>query len=176
MIALIHFSPITEILITHNNFVSMRPYTELDEYEQIIVSRMLKEKTLLTADELWALQSSFYQTIVSVLIALNAAIIAVAYFIIRTSSTEEARREAAARFDEYINGNDISKAVRKAASKKILEMGDIYGDLFDGHDELKKVVESNKLEISYLQDDIDAISSRLSLLDSSEESGNGQIT
>ena len=170
ILAIILYSPLTEILTHHSSFVLMRPYTELDQYEQVLVSRMIREKTILSAETLWSLQSSFYQTIVSVLIALNAAILAIAFFIIRTSSKEEAKREASAKFDEYIAGRDFSSLVKKFARKEIDKINSTYGDLLDQSDQLKRRLDAHDTELDYLDEDIEHISKKLSLLDSSEDS------
>src|SRR5690606_30539253 len=72
VLALIHFTPITDILISHTKYVATKPFIDLTQYEQIVAQRMLHEKTLVTVDTLWSMQVSFYQTIVSILVGLNA--------------------------------------------------------------------------------------------------------
>lgn len=71
VLAILHFAPISDILLSHSQYVPTRDMTELEPYEQIVVGRMIREKTLISVDTLWSLQVSFYQTLISVLIALN---------------------------------------------------------------------------------------------------------
>ncbi|WP_417480442.1 hypothetical protein [Maricaulis maris] len=161
-LAIIHFSPITEMLVNHSAYVLAKPFTELDHYEQIVAQRMLSSKSLITVDALWSMQVSFFQTIVSVLIGLNAAILAVAFFIIKSSSKAEAIKETASRFEEYISGSSFSRLVKRRTKGATDSLNALYEDKLVAMEALTITIEELRTEVS-------AITTRLSNLDRSEE-------
>ena len=66
VLAILHFAPISDILLSHSQYVPTREIEELEPYEQIVVGRMIREKSIISVDTLWSMQVSFYQTLVSV--------------------------------------------------------------------------------------------------------------
>lgn len=165
-LAIIHFSPISDILISHTQYVPVRDFKELDEYEQVIIDRMIKEKSIVTVDNLWSMQVSFYQTIVSLLIALNAAILVIAFVVIRSSSRAEVIRASEEKFDDFSRSGDFTKLVQKKAKKEVMKINLTYGDVWDELNE-------HGIRMKASEDAIVKISSRLADLDSSEDCANG---
>ena len=111
VLAILHFAPVNEILLSHFQYVPTRDIKELEPYEQIVIGRMIREKSLISVDALWSLQVSFYQTMISVLIALNAVIVGGAFVVIRSSSKAEVVKESKTHFEEF------SKETLKKTSK-----------------------------------------------------------
>jgi methyl-accepting chemotaxis protein len=170
-LAILHFAPISEIVFSHFQYVPTRDIKELDSYEQIVIERMIREKSLITVDTLWSLQVSFYQTMISVLIALNAVIVGGAFVVIRSSSKAEVVRESKAHFEEFSKAGEFTKIIEKKAKKEIQKLNATYGDMFDelyAHD--KRITTS--------EDAIIQVSSRLAELDKSENcaADDGKIT
>ncbi|MEZ3136977.1 hypothetical protein ACBG90_19945 [Stutzerimonas kunmingensis] len=150
------------MLVSHSAYVLTEPFSELDHWEQIVAQRMLNSKSLITVDSLWSMQVAFFQTIVSVLIGLNAAILAVAFFIIKASSKAEAIKETALRFDEYTSGNSFSKLVKRRTKMVVDTINATYEDKLDAMEDLSQNIQDIRKEI-------DAIAARLSTLDRSED-------
>lgn len=170
-LAILHFAPISEIVFSHLQYVPTRDIKELDSYEQIVVERMIREKSLITVDTLWSLQVSFYQTMISVLIALNAVIVGGAFVVIRSSSKAEVVKESKAHFEEFSKAGELTKIIKKKAKKEIQKLNATYGDMFDelyAHDK----------RIALSEDAIIQVSSRLAELDKSENcvDNDGKIT
>lgn len=181
-LAILHFAPIGEIINSHSQYVSTKEFKELDSYEQLIVARMLREKSLLTVDSLWSMQVSFYQTMISVLIALNAAIVGGAFVIIRSSSKAEVVKESKAHFDEYCKAGAFTKIIEKKAKKEIVKINATYGDILDLLSEHETRMEArmsdHEARIDAQKDAILEVSNRLAELDESENysDGDGKIS
>ncbi|WP_287030019.1 hypothetical protein [Pseudomonas sp. UBA6310] len=169
VLAILLFTPITEILISHTKYVATEPFAEFGQYEQLVAQRMLREKTLITVDALWSMQVSFYQTIMSILVGLNAAILGVAFFIIRASSKAEATRETAARFDDYTNSGDFAKLVQRKAKKEISKINATYGDVWDK-------LESQGLDIDRIDRILQLVTARVAVLDTTEDDSESSDT
>ena len=170
-LAILHFAPISEIAISHYQYVPTRDIKELDSYEQLVIERMVREKSLITVDTLWSLQVSFYQTMISVLIALNAVIVGGAFVVIRSSSKAEVVKESKAHFDEFSRAGEFTKIIEKKAKKEIQKLNATYGDMFDELD-----VHATRIKLT--EDAIIEVSGRLAELDKSEScaGGDGKIT
>lgn len=161
-LAIIHFSPISEILISHTQFVPVKDFKELGEYEQVIIDRMIKEKSIVTVDSLWSMQVAFYQTIVSLLIALNAAILVIAFVVVKSSSRAEVIRASVEQFNDFSRSGDFTKLVQKKAKKEVVKINLTYGDVWDELDD-------HDVRMKASEDAIIVISNRLADLDSSED-------
>ena len=171
VLAILHFAPISDILLSHSQYVPTGDMTELEPYEQIVVGRMIREKTLISVDTLWSLQVSFYQTLISVLIALNAVIVGGAFVVIRSSSKAEVVKESKSHFEEFSKAGEFTKIIEKRAKKEIQKINATYGDMLDG-------LSNHETRIKSSEDAIIQVSSRLAELDKSESCAgdNGKIT
>lgn len=161
-LAIIHFTPISDVLVSHSKGVLTKDYAELDYYEQLIVERLVREKALITVDNLWSMQVAFYQTIVSLLIGINAAILAIAFLIIRSSSRTEAVSEAKSQIDEYTTSSAFTKLVEKKAKKEISKINATYDDLLDMFDAIVG-------RVVFLEESTKAVSEQVALMDRSED-------
>ncbi|MFQ6349753.1 hypothetical protein ACQRBV_11865 [Pseudomonas sp. R11F] len=178
VLAILHFAPISEILLSHHQYVPTRDIKELEPYEQIVIERMIKEKSLISVDTLWSLQVSFYQTMISVLIALNAVIVGGAFVVIRSSSKAEVVKESKAHFDEFSKAGELTRIIEKKAKKELQKLNAIYGDMFDGLSAQEVIVSEHESRIKLSEDAIITVTSRLAELDRTESSvgDEGKIT
>ncbi|MCV5639873.1 hypothetical protein OFN49_33835, partial [Escherichia coli] len=55
---------------------------------------LISNGTILSLDNLWTMQTGLYQTIITVLIAINAILCALSFVLIRNSTNSVAREEA----------------------------------------------------------------------------------
>ncbi|MFK0269979.1 hypothetical protein [Pseudomonas asiatica] len=168
VLALLHFAPITDILISHFKYVPARNISELGSYEQIVIERMIREKSLITVDSLWSMQVSFYQTMISVLIALNAAIVGGAFVVIRSSSRAEVVKESKTHFEEFSKAGEFTRIIEKKAKKEIQKLDATYGDMFDGLSAQAIIVSEHESRIKQSEDAIMQVSNRLAELDKTE--------
>jgi methyl-accepting chemotaxis protein len=161
VLAIIHFAPISDIIISHSKYVPAKEFKELDQYEQIVIARMMKEKSIITVDTLWSLQVSFYQTIISVLIALNAVVVGGAFVVIRSSSKAEVVKQSIVQFEEFSKSNDFTKVVQRKAKKELSKINATYGDMIDA-------LAEHDARIKASEGDIRQVISRLADMDVSE--------
>ncbi|HGK7544216.1 TPA: transmembrane HD family hydrolase, partial [Klebsiella pneumoniae] len=84
---------------------------------------MVTDGTLLSLDDFWSFQSNLYQTIITVLIALNGIVAAFSFLIIKNSSTakakEEARDIAVVEVNQYVESSKFEKEIKKILYEKI---------------------------------------------------------
>ncbi|GFM61637.1 hypothetical protein PSCICG_27970 [Pseudomonas cichorii] len=154
------------MIISHSQYVPSKEISELDPYEQLVIARMVKEKALISVDSLWSMQVSFYQTMISVLIALNAAIVGGAFVIIRSSSKAEVVKESKAHFDEYCKAGEFTKIIEKRAKKEIVKINATYGDILDS-------LSDHEARINAHKDAILEVSNRLAEMDETENCSGG---
>ncbi|MET1496069.1 hydrolase, partial [Yersinia enterocolitica] len=83
------------------------------------IGELVANGTILSLDDLWSFQSSFYQTIITVLIAINAILGAFAFFMIKHSSNAKAREEAILEVKSYVESRSFDKEVKGIIYKKI---------------------------------------------------------
>ncbi|ASY78311.1 transmembrane HD family hydrolase [Pectobacterium polaris] len=141
---------------------------------------MVKNGTLLSLDDFWSFQSNLYQTIITVLIALNAIIAAFSFFIIKNSSIEnareEARNEAVSEVRRYIESIVFNNEIKSILDEKIKSLQLDLASQIETVDELIltcNVGEINKLSIDYseLRRQLKVLAERVSELDKDETDG-----
>ncbi|MER0058455.1 hypothetical protein [Pectobacterium polaris] len=163
-----------------NEFVLKKP--ELINDPEILesIGRLVKNGTLLSLDDFWSFQSNLYQTIITVLIALNAIIAAFSFFIIKNSSIEnareEARNEAVSEVRRYIESIVFNNEIKSILDEKIKSLQLDLASQIETVDELIltcNVGEINKLSIDYseLRRQLKVLAERVSELDKDETDG-----
>ena len=96
-----------------DNFVLKKPDIISDPQILQSIGKMVTDGTLLSLDDFWSFQSNLYQTIITVLIALNGIVAAFSFLIIKNSSTakakEEARDIAVIEVNQYVESSKFEK-------------------------------------------------------------------
>jgi len=120
--ALQHFSAPSILKYTGyaDSFVIKKPNAEVDLFTLHMLGELVMNGTLMSIDDLWSFQSSFYQTIVSVLIAINAILAVFAFVFVKISSHDKAVDSAIEHTQKYIDSLEFKQDVNKA-SESILE-------------------------------------------------------
>lgn len=105
------------------DYVLKKPDQQFDPAMMHNIGEMVANGTLLSLDDFWSFQSSLYQTIITVLIALNGIIAAFSFFIIKTSSNakarEEARAEARDELKKYLESTRFVDEVKRVVRNKV---------------------------------------------------------
>lgn len=105
------------------DYVLKKPDQQFDPAMMHNIGEMVANGTLLSLDDFWSFQSSLYQTIITVLIALNGVIAAFSFFIIKTSSNakarEEARVEARDELNKYLESTRFVDEVKRVVRNKV---------------------------------------------------------
>lgn len=87
------------------------------------IGKLVRNGTIVSVKDLWSFESAFYQTIITVLIFLNALLGTVAFFIIRSSSIEKAKEEsriaASEEVDTHLKSQIFSTNIGRVINRKI---------------------------------------------------------
>lgn len=177
----------------HNEYFLQNPKAEMSATTLQKIGELVSNRTLLSLDDLWSFQGSFYQTIITVLIALNAILGAFAFFMIKQSSNAKAREEAIVEVKRYIGSKNFYKEVEELTNRKVESIvNDKIGSLqFDLNAQIEyisgiaseienKKNDSKKLliiesEVMDIKRHLSLLASTLSQLDKSEDDNSSLV-
>ncbi len=177
-----YFGIKTEYFLQH-------PHAQMDALTLHNIGELVSNGTLLSLDDLWSFQGTFYQTIITVLIALNAILGGFAFFMVKQSSNAKAREEAILEVQNYIESKSFDREVKEITNAKVestvnqkigaLQLDltsqiDTIGSLISEVEELRKRDERVKqleLECAEMKRHISILSHEISLRDNSENDG-----
>lgn len=132
-------------------------------------SILLTQGKLISLDDLWSFQSSFYQTLITFLIGINGLIGVVAFFYIKSSSEEKAHDAAI----NHINAGEYKDHILKHVHDDYDDtIRDLVGAL-DDNNESKLLINMVHQEQAELKRQIRVISSRIAELDVADREGSG---
>ncbi|HAJ1740837.1 TPA: transmembrane HD family hydrolase [Escherichia coli] len=149
---------------------------------------MVTDGTLLSLDDFWSFQSNLYQTIITVLIALNGIVAAFSFLIIKNSSTakakakEEARDIAVVEVNQYVESSKFEKEIKAILYEKIepvqfdlLAQISSLDDIKLSQQEHNQSFEKLEQELDGLKRNLKLIAESISLKDTSDEDGGNFI-
>ncbi|EFK7858968.1 transmembrane HD family hydrolase [Escherichia coli] len=147
---------------------------------------MVTDGTLLSLDDFWSFQSNLYQTIITVLIALNGIVAAFSFLIIKNSSTakakEEARDIAVVEVNQYVESSKFEKEIKEILYEKIepvqfdlLAQISSIDDIKLSQQEHNQSFEKLEQELDGLKRNLKLIAESISLKDTSDEDGGNFI-
>lgn len=122
-------------------FIIAKNITTDDEMTLSLLKKLINERTLLSIDDFWGYLGSFYQTIVTILIAVNAIIATFAFIIINNGSKEKAMEVAINHVQMYINSSEFSKNVSCAAADFLKNSRNDYSETTDMVEEKLEILE-----------------------------------
>lgn len=142
------------------------------------IGQLVINGTLMSLDDLWSFQSSFYQTIITFLIAINGIIGALAFVFIKSSSNDKAQEAAIAHSKTYIGSADFKDRVGNAVDERIqgvqYDFQNSVDDLWKARlmiEEKNEEIERLAREQTELRRHVSIISKAISKLDNDEEQG-----
>jgi len=169
-----------------DNFVLKKPDIISDPKILQNIGKMVTDGTLLSLDDFWSFQSNLYQTIITVLIALNGIVAAFSFFIIKNSSTakakEEARDIAVVEVNQYVESSKFEKEIKRILYEKIEPVQfDLLAQI-SSIDEIKLSQQEHNQSFEKLEQELDGlkrnlklIAESISLKDTSDEDGSNFI-
>lgn len=122
-----------------------------DPFTLYTIGELVKDGTLMSIDELWSFQSSFYQTIVTFLIAINGLIGALAFVFIKSSSNDKAQEAAVMHSKTYIESADFKERVNNEVQERIKGVQEEYQEAQSTLWEAKETISKRDNEIDRLQ-------------------------
>ncbi|MFL4577071.1 hypothetical protein, partial [Escherichia coli] len=169
-----------------DNFVLKKPDIISDPKILQNIGKMVTDGTLLSLDDFWSFQSNLYQTIITVLIALNGIVAAFSFLIIKNSSTakakEEARDIAVVEVNQYVESSKFEKEIKRILYEKIEPVQfDLLAQI-SSIDEIKLSQQEHNQSFEKLEQELDGlkrnlklIAESISLKDTSDEDGSDFI-
>lgn len=109
---------------------------------------LISNGTIMTLNDLWGFQNGLYQTIITLLIGINAVIATLSFFMIRNSSGNAAREEAIKEVERHIVSQSFNKKVKRSIHKKVNATQLDFGDLQDQINTLSSQLDSAKAELA----------------------------
>ncbi|MGI2142754.1 hypothetical protein [Shewanella sp. AC91-MNA-CIBAN-0169] len=146
------------------------------------LGEMVKAGTLLSVDDIWSFQSSFYQTIITVLIAVNGILAVFAFIFVKASSDDKAIEAAEKYTKDYIASSEFSDKVnakldgiRNDFDFSVTEIEDITNVVepmvYDHDDD----IQSLKRETKELRRYVGILTQHLAEMDVSDEEGSDLV-
>lgn len=108
---------------------------------------LISNGTVMSINDLWNFQNSLYQTIISVLIGLNAVLATLSFFMIKNSSSNAAREEAIKEVERHIVSQQFNRSVKKSIHKKLKATEIDFVDLQDLMSQMQSEIKNNKIEL-----------------------------
>ncbi|HAT3728401.1 TPA: hydrolase [Serratia marcescens] len=102
-----------------SQYFLQHPHAQMDALTLHNIGELVSNGTLLSLDDLWSFQGTFYQTIITVLIALNAILGGFAFFMVKQSSNAKAREEAILEVKNYIESKSFDREVKDITNTKV---------------------------------------------------------
>lgn len=143
-----------------------------DEVGYVVEDRFkLREgagSSIISLDDFWSVQSSFYQTVIAVLIAANATLATAAFFVVRAASLDKAREEAQGavkeKFDVYLNSQEFHDMVNGIVADRVRSAQIDYVALSDW-------LQATEERVKDVKDDLDILIDNFSRMDVGESEG-----
>ncbi|ENM3908078.1 hypothetical protein GCS57_002775, partial [Vibrio cholerae] len=133
------------------------PQKLTDPYILYTIGELVKDGTLISIEEVWAFQSSFYQTIITFLIAINGLIGALAFVFIKSSSNDKAQEAAVLHSKTYIESTDFNERVSNQVQQHMPEMHNRISQLQSEYSEAIKKLEEAEWNISTRNEEFDRL-------------------
>ncbi len=135
----------TEYTNIADSYVLENPEKIIDPMVLHNIGELVRDGTIISLDDLWVFQSSFYQTIITVLIFINAFLGSAAFFIVRSSSNEKARHEGGKMAVEEVGRHMASSAFSNEVKSVVNDK--ISGIQFDLNEQLSTFTSAiNRIE------------------------------
>ncbi|GHW58994.1 phosphohydrolase [Vibrio cholerae] len=149
-----------------------------DPFTSHIIGELVKSGTLISLKDVWSFQTGFYQTIITVLIAINGLIAAISVIYIKSTSEEKAE-EITKKYMHSDTFNHVlnTKVENEAESRLRVVQSDLNSTASDFErslgtvDEALERLQLLETENQSLRQQIKVISERVAQLDISESEG-----
>lgn len=96
-----------------------------DPYISYIIGDLVKSGTLISLKDVWSFQTGFYQTIITILVAINGLIAAISVIYIKSTSEEKAEEIT----KKYMSGDLFNHSLdQKVEAQAALQLRVVQGD------------------------------------------------
>jgi uncharacterized coiled-coil protein SlyX len=150
------------------SFLLADPNAFTDKHDLYELGVMVKNGTLLSVDDVWGLQSSFYTSIITVLIATNGILAVFAFIFVRASSQDKAIDAAENYTKNYIASIEFTHKVDQKLEIIKSDYNSSVQDMFDNFDER---LAPQQREINELRNYLAILTKRFAEMDYSDQEG-----
>lgn len=151
LLALLAFLPIPSLLsyIGYADSIALANPDNIDEpFISYMVGQLVKNGTLISLNDVWSFQTSFYQTIITFLIAINGLIAAISVVYIKNASEEKVEETT----KRYMNGDAFNHALnRKVMAEAENRLDEARNDFNSTADDLKASYDNFQHNIGRLE-------------------------
>lgn len=127
-----------------DSFILKDPPLASDAWTNYAISQMLQNGNLISLDDVWSFQSSFYQTLITFLIAINGLLGVLAFFVIRSSSDDKAEESAIKHSRIYIESADFENRINSEVRKRVKAVQDDYNSTVNDLNKALKQIEDQQ--------------------------------
>lgn len=164
-------SPITSSLIEAHGAIIVKPQNTLSEQHIAQMNELMRGGTVLTADQFLDHTTSFYETLITVLVTLLGLVAGTAYMYIKSVSADTASEQAKKYSLESFETDKFRLKIDEKLAPHIENLSDAF-DTQAALQHLEKISDdlpSLKIKIEALEQQIKAISNKIAKSDLSEE-------
>lgn len=150
------------------------------------IGELTRDGMIMTIDDLWSFQGSFYQTIITALIGINALIGALAFFAIRNTSREHAEQQAQeaakAKVLTYTSSIEFSELIERNLAPTIKEVQDDLEEVYEIREQLLENEDKQNADIEILNSELNDLKRQIRIISSkvanmqSSETFNGMLS
>ncbi|AOY46154.1 hypothetical protein [Vibrio cholerae] len=149
-----------------DSFLLKDPNVISEPYLTYALGHLVKENAILKLDDFWSFQSGFYQTLITVLIATNGILAALAFIFIKTSSHDKAIESAVEHTHIFLNGHDFSEKVKNSVEAKMAVLQGDYDSTANLLDEKLLILNDDIVpSVSSFKEDIPALKNKIENLE-----------
>lgn len=149
-----------------------------DPFTSYIIGELVKSGTLISIKDVWSFQTGFYQTIITILVAINGLIAAISVIYIKSTSEEKAEEIT----KKYMRGDlfehSLNQKVQAEAALRLRVVQDDYSTTADTFEKSAQMVNGALERLAFLEAEnqtlrqqLKVIAERVAKLDASEAEG-----
>lgn len=132
---------------------------------------LISNGTILSLNDLWSFQTGLYQTIIALLVGINAVLATLSFFMIRNSTSSVAREEAVKEVKVHINSHSFNKKVKREIHKKFNAsemdfnfLASRIEELMTNSDVLKSAKVESEINVIKLTDEVKYLKQQLEII------------
>lgn len=165
-------SPIQSSLMEAHGAVLVKPTNPITESQITQINELMRGGTVLSADQFLDHTTSFYETLISILVTLLGLVAGIAYMYIKSVSVESAKDQARKYSIESLESDKFRSVLNEKLSPHLTPLNDISDThlaLQDLEDISDRMPEAER-RIASLQDQVRALANVISSQDETEDS------
>ncbi|ARR48520.1 phosphohydrolase [Photobacterium damselae subsp. damselae] len=142
-----------------------------DPFTTHIIGELVKSGTLISLKDVWSFQTGFYQTIITVLIAINGLIAAISVIYIKSTSEEKAEEITKKHMHSESFNHMLNVKIENEAEVRLRIVQSDLNSTAGKFEDAFETVQRLEIENQSLRQQIKVISERVAQLDISESEG-----